>query len=81
MVFTKLHVHSAPYTGKRKVLLSGKLLVDNNFPADDQLPGGKKLQGPAIITEYSATTVVPPECVFYVDRAGNLLIDRATRKR
>ncbi|HEX3092209.1 MAG TPA: hydantoinase/oxoprolinase family protein [Candidatus Angelobacter sp.] len=36
---------------------------------------GKKLRGPAIITEYSATTVVPPGLSFGKDQAGNLLIE------
>jgi N-methylhydantoinase A len=36
---------------------------------------GKKLRGPAIITEYSATTVVPPRLSFRKDQAGNLLIE------
>jgi N-methylhydantoinase A len=36
---------------------------------------GKSLRGPAIITEYSATTVVPPGLSFGKDRAGNLLIE------
>ena len=36
---------------------------------------GKKLRGPAIITEYSATTVVPPGLFFGKDQAGNLQIE------
>jgi len=36
---------------------------------------GKSLRGPAIITEYSATTVVPPGLAYRKDRAGNLLIE------
>jgi N-methylhydantoinase A len=36
--------------------------------------GSGKYSGPAVITEYSATTVVPPGRMFHVDRAGNLLI-------
>jgi N-methylhydantoinase A len=36
---------------------------------------GKRLRGPAIITEYSATTVVPPGLSFHKDQAGNLLIE------
>jgi N-methylhydantoinase A len=35
---------------------------------------GKKYSGPAIITEYSATTVVPPRMRFVLDRAGNVVI-------
>jgi N-methylhydantoinase A len=35
----------------------------------------KRYRGPAIITEYSATTVVPPGLAYQKDRAGNLLIE------
>ena len=36
---------------------------------------GRRYRGPAIITEYSATTVVPPGLRYHKDRAGNLLIE------
>jgi N-methylhydantoinase A len=36
---------------------------------------GKRYRGPAIITEYSATTVIPPGLEYQKDRAGNLLIE------
>jgi N-methylhydantoinase A len=39
------------------------------------IKAGKKLRGPAIITEYSATTVVPPGLSFRKDQSGNLLIE------
>jgi N-methylhydantoinase A len=34
----------------------------------------EKMKGPAIITEYSATTVIPPGKKFWVDAAENLII-------
>ena len=34
----------------------------------------KSYRGPAIVTEYSATTVVPPGKTFRIDAAGNLII-------
>jgi N-methylhydantoinase A len=40
----------------------------------DSLRVGKKYAGPAVITEYSATTVVPPGQKFWLDRARNLVI-------
>jgi N-methylhydantoinase A len=40
----------------------------------DWLRPGKKHSGPAVITEYSATTLVPPGERFSVDQAGNLVI-------
>ena len=39
------------------------------------IQAGKRYRGPAIITEYSATTVVPPGLFWHKDRAGNLLIE------
>ena len=40
----------------------------------DSLQPGKKYAGPAVVTEYSATTVVPPRKQFWLDRTGNLFI-------
>ncbi len=53
-------------------------IVDRN-----SLKAGVRLRGPAVVTEYSATTVVPPGASFHLDRAANLVIDlpRAKNKR
>jgi len=40
----------------------------------ESLTTGRSLRGPAIISEYSATTCVPPGAMFAVDRVGNLII-------
>ena len=40
----------------------------------DELPPRRKFSGPAILTEYSATTVIPPGNRFYLDRASNLIV-------
>jgi N-methylhydantoinase A len=40
----------------------------------DSLTTRKLYSGPAVITEYSATTIVPPGTRFSRDRAGNLVI-------
>jgi len=40
----------------------------------ENLASGRKYRGPAIVTEYSATTVIPDKKKFWVDRAGNLMI-------
>jgi N-methylhydantoinase A len=42
--------------------------------AREELQPGKKYHGPAVITEYSATTVVSPGLPFSLDKAGNLVI-------
>jgi N-methylhydantoinase A len=36
---------------------------------------GKKYRGPAILTEYSATTVVPPGFIFQADKADSLRVE------
>jgi len=41
----------------------------------NSLPVGVLLRGPAVITEYSATTIIPPAKKFRVDRAENVVID------
>lgn len=58
---------------KRQVVFSGRpvstLILDR-----DSLVLGKKEKGPAIVTEYSATTVIPPGARFWLDKAANLVI-------
>ena len=43
------------------------------------LSANHTLKGPAVITEYSATTVIPPQKAFRLDAQGNLII--AVRER
>jgi N-methylhydantoinase A len=40
----------------------------------EDLVTGRKYRGPAVITEYSATTIIPPNKPFHVDKARNLII-------
>jgi len=55
------------------VLFDGKTLSSTIYSRDELRPD-RKYSGPAIITEYSATTVIPPGKRFHLDGAGNLLI-------
>jgi N-methylhydantoinase A len=55
------------------VLFDGKKLPTKIYARDDLRPG-KKYSGPAIITEYSATTAIPPGKRFHLDRALNLIV-------
>ncbi|HEX6283313.1 MAG TPA: hydantoinase/oxoprolinase family protein, partial [Pyrinomonadaceae bacterium] len=41
----------------------------------DQLRGGVKLKTPCIVTEYSATTLIPADARARVDQFGNILIE------
>jgi N-methylhydantoinase A len=57
-----------------QVWFDGKKMKAQIMPRET-LRSGKTYRGPAVVTEYSATTVVPPNLVFRVDKAGNLMID------
>jgi N-methylhydantoinase A len=61
------------FTPKAPVRFEGKKQETRIYSRDDLQPG-KKYSGPAIITEYSATTVIPPGKSFHLDRASNLII-------
>ena len=41
----------------------------------DLLISGDAFAGPALITEYSSTTVLPPDCRVRVDEYANLVIE------
>jgi N-methylhydantoinase A len=60
-------------TPEAAVLFEGRKLKTRIY-AREELKPGKKYSGPAIVTEYSATTVVPPRKHFHTDKAGNLVI-------
>ena len=60
--------------GPRQIFFSGKKLLSAIY-SRDSLPPGKKYSGPAVVTEYSATTVVPPGMSFRSERSGNLIIE------
>ncbi len=58
---------------KAPVIFDGKKLATNIY-ARAELQSGRKYSGPAIVTEYSATTVIPPAKFFHLDRASNLIV-------
>ena len=60
-------------TQRARVFFEGKPLSTSIYTRE-HLPPGKRFSGPAIVTEYSATTVVPPSARFAVDAASNLII-------
>lgn len=62
--------------GEARVWFGGKQLRTAILPRA-ALAARKRYRGPAIITEYSATTVVPPGLSFQADKAGNLLVEVA----
>jgi N-methylhydantoinase A len=56
------------------VFFAGKSTKTQIVPRST-LKKGRRYRGPAIVTEYSATTVVPPGLSFQADKAGNLLVE------
>ncbi len=66
----KLGKPSAP---RVPVLFDTRRLATSLYSRDDLQPG-RKYSGPAIITEYSATTVIPPGKKFHLDAAANLIV-------
>jgi N-methylhydantoinase A len=60
---------------KRQINADGKVRTAMIYDRD-WLRFGKKLNSPAIVTEYSATTFVPPGWRFWIDNAGNLILER-----
>lgn len=61
--------------GKRPVFFSGRQ-VETRIYDRSTLRAGNRLRGPAVVTEYSATTVVLPAWHVRVDGYGNLILER-----
>jgi N-methylhydantoinase A len=62
----KPHENVAAYLGGRRLTVG--------VYQRDKLPGAVKLQTPCIVTEYSATTLIPADTKARVDEYGNILI-------
>jgi N-methylhydantoinase A len=66
-------LHENAYIDKRKVYFEGRL-IDTNVFDRKFLSYGNTIQGPAIIVEYSSTTVIPPFATAEIDRFKNINI-------
>jgi N-methylhydantoinase A len=44
----------------------------------EEVAAGSRLRVPCIVTEYSATTLIPDDCQARVDSFGNMIIDVGT---
>ncbi|HXZ39280.1 MAG TPA: hypothetical protein VEG68_00970, partial [Terriglobales bacterium] len=76
----RVDLGARPVTGSMErvpVLFHARKLPTTIYDRDSLRPG-KKLTGPAIVTEYSATTVVPVGKLFWLDDHGNLIIKMKT---
>jgi N-methylhydantoinase A len=61
------------------VFFQDKIVTTPVFERGD-LVAGRSMRGPAVITEYSATTVIPPGKRFWVDASENLIIKTQATK-
>src|SRR6185436_8959482 len=68
-------------TGKRKVRPSHKHAVRMDGKSmsvgvykREELPAGVRLQTPCIVTEYSATTIIPDRAEAVIDSHGNIIL-------
>jgi N-methylhydantoinase A len=57
------------------VIFDGEVYPTNFYQRESLCPGNQ-IEGPAIITEFSATTVVPPNFSAVVDVYGNLILQQ-----
>jgi N-methylhydantoinase A len=60
--------------GDRIAMFFGGRKIRATVYAREQLPSGKNYRGPAVVTEYSATTFVPPGVGFSVGPERNLVM-------
>lgn len=60
--------------GEREVVFEGKGIETLIFDRGKLLPGNR-IEGPAIVVEYSSTTVIPPFARGFVDELGNLILE------
>jgi len=66
-------IPSEAFLGQRKVMFEGKdmeaMVIDR-----EKLLAGNRIKGPAIVVEYSSTTVIPPFAGGFVDKFGNIVL-------
>jgi N-methylhydantoinase A len=58
---------------ERPVHFAGKFLSSRHYRRQSLIPGDA-IRGPAMITEYTSATALPPDCCARVDGFGNLVI-------
>lgn len=64
---------TANWYSEKNVYFSGAFL-STRFYRREELVSGTVIRGPAMITEYTSATVLPPDCVANVDGFGNLVV-------
>jgi N-methylhydantoinase A len=77
--FTFAETARIPGNGSHALCSSKQIYFDGTWLTAatydrDLLRPGDTIRGPALIGEYTSTTVLPPDCSLEIDRRGNLLI-------
>jgi len=67
---------AAAFSGMRDIYFDGGFLPSRVY-LRDKLRAGDSMSGPAIVTEYTSATLIPPGDVVRVDELGNLAISIA----
>jgi N-methylhydantoinase A len=65
---------SGALRGMQRVFFDGEWHEAKVFDRE-KLHTGDRFAGPALITEYTSVTVLPPDAILQVDELGNLMID------
>ena len=60
---------------QNSVIFDGEVYLTNFYQRESLRPGNR-INGPAIVTEFSATTVVPPNFSAVVDVYGNVILEQ-----
>ena len=69
---------TAAIAAKRRLFADGRWL-EAAFYDRAKLRAGNRLRGPAVVSEYGATTYIPPNWQARVDAYGNLVLDEERR--
>jgi N-methylhydantoinase A len=67
--------------GTRSVYFDVRSPVETTIWERDRLPLGSRIEGPSIVEQFDATTVVPPGWRGTVDGLGNLILERSSAER
>ena len=62
--------------GRRTIHLDGASACEATLYERDRLDIGTSVEGPAIVEQFDATTVIPPGWCASVDRRGNLILEK-----
>ena len=68
---------SDAFLGEKEVVFDGNR-IPTKIVARDNLRSGNRIEGPAIMVEYSSTIVIPPFASAYVDEYGNIVMEIMT---